>query len=41
MAHANKGQGYVEASASKVAGEEKRTKQAGNKGLSEKKRPKS
>ncbi len=41
MAHANKGQGFVEASAAKVAGDAKRTKQAQNKGVSEKKRPKS
>lgn len=41
MAHANKGMGGAEASAAHSAKALKRTKQAGNKGVSRKKRPQS
>lgn len=39
MAHADKGQGGSEASATHSAKAIKKTKQSGNKGVSEKKRP--
>lgn len=39
MAHANKGMGYLESSATHSAEALKKTKQAGNKGVSKKKRP--
>lgn len=41
MAHADKGMGGAYASATHSAGALKKTKQAGGKGVSEKKRPKS
>ncbi|HOF88379.1 MAG TPA: hypothetical protein PLZ36_09795 [Armatimonadota bacterium] len=40
MAHADKGMGGAEASASHSAGARKNTKQAGGKGVSTKKKPK-